>query len=63
MSWQEVATATTEDAELLFDTAVKIAASVEAAIARGTLGSVERLPGDRDAAAMLAVSPAPVAAP
>jgi DNA-binding transcriptional MocR family regulator len=44
------------------DTAVKIAASVEAAIARGALASGERLPVVREAAAMLAVSPATVAA-
>jgi DNA-binding transcriptional MocR family regulator len=44
------------------DTAVKIAASVEAAIARGSLASGERLPVVRDAAAMLSVSPATVAA-
>ncbi|HEY2323228.1 MAG TPA: aminotransferase class I/II-fold pyridoxal phosphate-dependent enzyme [Thermoanaerobaculia bacterium] len=44
------------------DTAVKIAASVETAIARGNLGSGERLPVVRDAAAMLGVSPATVAA-
>lgn len=44
------------------DTAVKIAASVETAIARGTLASGERLPVVRDAATMLAVSPATVAA-
>jgi len=44
------------------DTAVKIAASVETAIARGTLGSGERLPVVRDAAGMLGVSPATVAA-
>lgn len=44
------------------DTAVKIAASVETAIARGTLASGARLPVVRDAAAMLEVSPATVAA-
>jgi DNA-binding transcriptional MocR family regulator len=44
------------------DTAVKIAASVETAIARGSLASGERLPVVRDAAAMLGVSPATVAA-
>jgi DNA-binding transcriptional MocR family regulator len=44
------------------DSAVKIAASVESAIARGTLASGERLPAVRDAAELLAVSPATVAA-
>jgi DNA-binding transcriptional MocR family regulator len=44
------------------DSAVKIAASVEAAIARGALASGERLPVVRDAASMLGVSPATVAA-
>lgn len=44
------------------DTAVKIASSVEGAIARGALASGERLPVVRDAAAMLGVSPATVAA-
>jgi DNA-binding transcriptional MocR family regulator len=44
------------------DSAVKIASSVESAIARGTLAAGERLPAVRDAAELLAVSPATVGA-
>ena len=44
------------------DSAVKIASSVDTAIARGALASGSRLPAVRDAAEMLGVSPATVAA-
>jgi DNA-binding transcriptional MocR family regulator len=44
------------------DTAVKIAASVEAAVSKGLLAAGERLPPVRDTASTLNVSPATVAA-